>query len=201
METRACLQPFSQLQKSLPLVLRFYFPFLGCYGGRWRRNSLIAQLTPDLWRSVEIFALCLELLKREKKCSLQTWKQKHWFVLLGLCHSSNDNLLFSGAPKGWVSSWKTDSWENVKFCSYTFHSPLCVPPSPFPLINSPLQGSEPYLTGDFFRKQTSPVSIHSTYEELRDCNLLSHLFRKGQSWAVLLNPNVWLLANGGTLGT
>lgn len=38
METRACLQPFSQLQKSLPLVLRFYFPFLGCYGGALKKK-------------------------------------------------------------------------------------------------------------------------------------------------------------------
>lgn len=43
------------------------FPLSGLLWGDVEEEILIAQLTPDLWRSVEIFALCLELLKREKE--------------------------------------------------------------------------------------------------------------------------------------
>lgn len=113
----------------MPLVLRFYFPFRGCYGGQLKREFPIVQQTPDLWSSMKIFALCLKLLKREKEMlfSMDLWKQKHWFVLLGVCHFLNDSLMFLGALRGpHFFQASLAPGETVWSFSWVFSSTLCI---------------------------------------------------------------------------
>lgn len=134
--------------------------------GTFKRKFPPVQQTPDLRSSVTMFALCLKLLKRKKMFSMDLWKQKHWFVLFGVCHSFSDNSMFSGALGGpSFLQIRLVPGESGKFVS-------CIPPTLCSLSNAHLQWSQcPMgLTTDYPKEGSNLALIDSNYEELMDHN-------------------------------
>lgn len=149
----------------MPLVLRFYFPFRCCYGGRSRGNSLQfnrLQIYGAVWQCLPCVSNCWR--GKKKMFSMDLWKQKHRFVLFEVCHSFSDNSMFSGALGGpSFLQIRLVPGESGKFVSRTFSSTLCLPPILCSLCNAHLQWSQcPMgLTTDYPREGSNLGLIDS----------------------------------------
>lgn len=101
-----------------PLALKVYafgtevlFSLSMSLWGTFKRKFPPVQQTQALRSSVTMFALCLKLLKRKKKCFLWIYENGNIDLFcLEVCHSFSDNSMSSGALGGPSLANKTGAW-------------------------------------------------------------------------------------------
>lgn len=147
---------------------------------------------------MKIFALCLKLLKREKETLFSTdlWKQKYWFVLLGVCHSFNDNLVFWGASRGpSFRQVRLVPGEIVKFLSCTFFSILCIPPTSCSLFHSHLHWLQCPVSPRTFPERKTILHEFTAIMQNGWVTISFGFspFKKCWRWVMLPNWNIFLL--------